>query len=70
MEHKRLLGFKHHPFYDDGAICTFLAERDGQVVGRIAAIINNAHNRRAEEMRGFFGFFESIDDQEVANAPV
>jgi GNAT superfamily N-acetyltransferase len=68
MEHKKLLGYKHHAFYDDGAIQTFLATRNGQVVGRVAAIINNAHNRRAEEKRGFFGFFESIDDQQVANA--
>lgn len=67
-EHKRLLGFKHHPFYDDGAIQTFLATRGNQVVGRIAAIVNNVHNRRAEELRGFFGFFESIEDQEVANS--
>jgi GNAT superfamily N-acetyltransferase len=67
MEHKRLVGFKHHPFYDDGAIRTFLATRDGEVVGRVAAIVNNAHNRRANEKRGFFGFFESIDDQQVAN---
>ncbi len=68
MEHKKLLGYKHHPFYDDGEIQTFLATRDGQVVGRIAAIVNNAHNRRAEEKRGFFGWFESIEDQHVANA--
>ncbi len=68
MEHKKLLGYKHHPFYADGAIQTFLASRDGKVVGRIAAIINNAHNRRAEEKRGFFGWFESTDDQVVASA--
>ncbi len=68
VEHKRLLGFKHHPFYDDGAIRTFLATRGNQVVGRLAAIVNNVHNRRAEEKRGFFGFFESIDDQQVANS--
>lgn len=68
MEHKKLLGYKHHAFYDDGAIQTFLATRDGKVVGRIAGIINNGHNRRAEEKRGFFGWFESVDDQEVANA--
>jgi GNAT superfamily N-acetyltransferase len=68
MEQKKLLGYKRHPFYDDGAIQTFLALRDGKVVGRIAAIVNNAHNRRAEEQRGFFGWFESIDEQAVANA--
>ncbi len=68
MDYKPLLGFKHHPFYDDGAIQTFLAVRGGQICGRIGAIVNNAHNRRANEQRGFFGFFESIDDQEVASA--
>lgn len=67
-EHRRLLGYGYHPFYDDGAIQTFLAVSDGEVRGRVAAIINGVHNRRAEEKRGFFGFFESVDDQQVANA--
>ena len=66
-EQKGLLGYRHHPFYDDGAIQTFLAERRGEVCGRIAAIVNGAHIKRAGEKRGFFGFFESIDDQDVAN---
>lgn len=67
-EHKRLLGYRHHPFYDDGVIQTFLAYRDGEVCGRVAAIVNGPYNRRAEEKRGFFGFFESLDDQRVASA--
>ena len=67
-EHKRLLGYRHHPFYDDAAVQTFLALRDGEVCGRLAAIVNHAHNRHANEKRGFFGFFESRDDQQVANA--
>jgi GNAT superfamily N-acetyltransferase len=61
-----LLNYKPHPFYDDNEIQTFLALRDGQPVGRLAAITNNAHNRQYGERRGFFGFFESVDDQEVA----
>ncbi len=68
MDFKRLLNFSHHPFYDDAKIATFLARRDGEVVGRIAAIVNHAHNRKYQEKRGFFGFFESIDDQAVADA--
>ena len=31
-----------------------------------AAILNHAHNRRHRERRGFFGFFESVDDPLVA----
>lgn len=63
-----LLNFKPHPFYDDGEIQTFLALRDGKPCGRIAAIVNNSHNRQQDENRGFFGFFESADDQDVADA--
>jgi GNAT superfamily N-acetyltransferase len=37
------------------------------VVGRILGIVNQGHVKRFKENRGFFGFFESIDDQEVAH---
>jgi GNAT superfamily N-acetyltransferase len=59
---KELLNFKSHPFYDAADIRHFLALKGGRPVGRIAAIINHAHNRWYHEERGFFGFFESIDD--------
>lgn len=65
---RELLNFKPHPFYEDAAIQSFLAYRNGQPVGRIAAIVHHAHNRRYGERRGLFGFFESIDDQGVADA--
>jgi GNAT superfamily N-acetyltransferase len=45
-----------------------LARRGLEVVGRIVGIINHGHNKRFEEKRGFFGFFEAIDDQQVADA--
>ncbi|MGE0608904.1 MAG: GNAT family N-acetyltransferase [Pirellulales bacterium] len=65
---KELLGWKSNPFYEHADAQTFLARRDGQPVGRISAIINHAHNKYYKEKRGFFGFFESIDDQQVASA--
>ncbi len=65
---KELLNFTHHPFYDNAEIQTFLAERDGQIVGRIAAIVDHLHNQTYSEKRGMFGFFESIDDEEVAKS--
>jgi len=68
MNVRELVNYKKHPFYDDAEIQTFLAMRDGEVVGRIAAIIDRAHNRFHNEERGMFGFFESVDDQNVANA--
>ena len=45
-----------------------LAHRDGRVVGRISAHIDHAYNKHHDERRGWFGFFESEDDPEVARA--
>jgi len=63
---KELLNYRRHPFYDDAEIQTFLAIRDGQPCGRLAAIVNHAHNRQYEEQRGFFGFFESEEDEDIS----
>jgi GNAT superfamily N-acetyltransferase len=68
MTVKELTGFSRHPFHEHNQVQTFLAHRDGQVIGRIAAIVNQAHIDRYQDRRGFFGFFECIDDQPVANA--
>ncbi|MEX0794652.1 MAG: GNAT family N-acetyltransferase [Pirellulaceae bacterium] len=65
---RELLNFEPHPFYQQNQIQSFLARRDGQVVGRVAAILNQEHIDRYKESVGFFGFFESINDPEVAHA--
>jgi len=65
---KELVGYHRHPFYEKNAIQTFVARRSGEVCGRIAAIVNQGHIERHNERRGFFGFFECVDDQEVANS--
>ena len=67
-EEKGLLGYGKDPFYDRNKIRTFMATRDDKIVGRIAAIVNYGHLERYNDGVGFFGFFESIDDQEVADA--
>jgi GNAT superfamily N-acetyltransferase len=65
---KELLDRAKHPFYANAAAEFFLARREGRVVGRIAAIVDRNHNKFHEENAGFFGFFESTDDPEVAAA--
>jgi GNAT superfamily N-acetyltransferase len=65
---KELAGYKHHPFHETAEVQTFLARRGGQVCGRVAAIINREHNREHKEERGFFGFFETVNDPAVAHA--
>jgi len=65
---KELLDREKHPFYKDAEAEFFVAKKDGQVAGRVAAIVDKAHNRFHEENAGFFGFFECINDQAVADA--
>jgi GNAT superfamily N-acetyltransferase len=65
---KKLLDRNVHPFHKHADVEYFLAKKDGDVVGRIAAIVNHAHNQFHNEKTGFFGFFESINDQETASA--
>jgi hypothetical protein len=57
-----------HPFYEHAETALFLARRGRQVSGRIAAIVNRAHNEFHQDTVGFIGLFESIDDQGVADA--
>lgn len=55
-------------FLQHAKIQFFLAERDGNIVGRTVAFVNHNHNKHWNDKVGFFGFFESIDDQTVTNA--
>lgn len=64
---KEMVGYKPSPFYARNSIQTFLAYRDGEVCGRIAGILNQGHIAQYNDRRGFFGFFDCIDDQTVAN---
>jgi len=64
---EELVGYRSHPFYDRNLVQTFIACRDGEVCGRIAAILNYGHIQQHDDRRGFFGFFECIDDQAVAD---
>ncbi len=63
----RILDRENHPFYKHASAEFFIAEKDGKMVGRIAAIKNDLHNKVHEDKAGFFGFFECINDQIVAN---
>jgi GNAT superfamily N-acetyltransferase len=62
-----LLSREKNPFFEHAEAEYFLAERDGEVVGRIAAISNHLHNETHGDRVGFFGFFETVDDQAVAD---
>jgi GNAT superfamily N-acetyltransferase len=65
---KELLDKAKHPFYANAETELYLARRDGKVIGRVAAILDQAHNRFHEEKAGFFGFFECDNDPAAAKA--
>lgn len=45
-----------------------LAEKDGEIVGRVMGIINRRYNEVRNEKTARFGYLESIQDQEVVHA--
>ena len=57
---------ENNPFFEHADVQLFLAERDGEVVGTIAGIINHIHNEVHEERTGFWGIFDVIEDYSVA----
>lgn len=57
-----------NPFWRHAEIQLFVATKDGRDVGRIAAVLDKAHNEFHGEKTAFFGFFESENDAGTAGA--
>ena len=68
MEQKEMFNPKKGTYFEHSEVQLFLARRNDRIVGRISAHTNTLHNKTHNDRTGFFGFYESIDDQEVANA--
>ncbi|MDT3740536.1 MAG: hypothetical protein RO257_13675 [Candidatus Kapabacteria bacterium] len=64
----KLLDTEKNPFYKHSEIKLWTAESNNEVIGRIAAITNDNHNQQHNDNIGFFGFFECINDSEVAQS--
>ena len=67
-ELEKVLDKRKHPYHQHADSALFLARRNGEVVGRIGATVNHLYNEFHEAKTGYFAFFESIDDVEVARA--
>jgi hypothetical protein len=65
MEAHEFFDPKHSPFAKENEIECYVALRDGEPVGRIAAIVNRTHLAYRGDQSGHFGFIEAIDDREV-----
>ena len=59
---------KKNPFFLHAEGAVFVAYRNGQPVGRCTAQIDREHLAKYKDDVGFFGFFDTIDDEGVAKA--
>ncbi|MFA3781676.1 hypothetical protein ABRY23_01270 [Melioribacteraceae bacterium 4301-Me] len=64
---KKILDKNKNPFFKHAEMEMYIAYVNNEPVGRIAAIKNDLHNEYHKDKVGFFGFFECINDQNVAN---
>lgn len=55
-----------HPFYEHSVVKMFLAYDEKIIKGRIAAILNNNHNKFNKTNEGFFGFFDCENNKEIS----
>ncbi|NIW78121.1 MAG: hypothetical protein GWN16_01095, partial [Calditrichae bacterium] len=68
MDRKKFLNRQKNPFFKENPAEFYLAFKNGEVVGRIAAIMNHGHNQFHQDKTGFFGFLEAVDDKAVFEA--
>lgn len=57
-----------YPLYKHSQAAFFLAERQGQAVGRLAVVDNRPYNEYHHSATALFCLFECVDDQAVADA--
>ena len=67
---RTMLDRDKHPFYEHSDADFFVVERDGEVVGRIAALENRNYNRYHKRKQANFYLFDTIDDVAVVEALV
>lgn len=54
--------------FEDGEAVVYVAVDSGKPIGRIAAFIDHARNKKKKQLVGGIGFFECINDKSVAFA--
>ena len=65
---KTMLNPDKHPYYEHSDAEFFVAEQNGEIVGRIAALENKPFNQYHNAKDAAFYLFDCVNDQAVANA--
>lgn len=68
IDARMFLNHQKHPYYEHSDADFFIASEDGREVGRIAILENKPFNQYHETHQAQFYFFESEDNQDIANA--
>ncbi len=68
IDRRAQLNKKKHPFYEHSDADFFIAVKDGEDVGCIAALDNKPYNKYQNKKQASFYLFDTINDQEVADA--
>lgn len=66
MDLKEKLNKEKNPFFEHADMELFLAYKGNEITGRIAAILDENHNKVHKEKIVFFGLYESFDDVDTA----
>lgn len=66
FERKRFFDPRHNPFFKHTQVAYFIARRDSEPCGTIAAAIDHNYVQFQKEEAGLFGFFEVLRDEEAA----
>ena len=67
-DQKNLFDRRKGYFFEIGEAEFFLAYKNSSLVGRITAQVNHLYENKYNNDTGFFGFFEAVNDPEVACA--
>ncbi|HEX5657125.1 MAG TPA: hypothetical protein VFX59_08010 [Polyangiales bacterium] len=70
MEQRDRLTPKKNPFFQHAEATLFTAYKDGQLAGRISAQVDREHLAVHADSAGFYGFFDTINDERVGRALV
>ena len=68
LDRMQFLNRKKNPWFEHGEAEYLIAERDGEPVGRISAQVDSLWDEKQGGSDAMFGFFETVDDREVAAA--
>jgi GNAT superfamily N-acetyltransferase len=70
FERRQFLSRQRNPFFEHAEAEYYVAERDGEIVGRITAHVDERWTRFQGGNDGMFGFFECENDRDTASALV